>query len=65
MVGNFLGELGGNFDGDYLGEGWRTWGNYLGENFAGRVLGVMKRKEKKKEIGEVGSLLKQYLLVCK
>ena len=43
----------GNFDGDYLGEGWRTWGNYLGENFAGRVLGVMKRKEKKKEIGEV------------
>ena len=35
------------------GRGGELGGNYLGENFAGRVLKVMKPKEKKKEIGEV------------
>ena len=48
----------GTLMGIIWGRGGELGGNYLGQNFAGGVVGVMKPKEKKKEIGEVELLTK-------
>lgn len=48
----FFGRVGrGTLMGIIWGRGGELGGNYLGENFAGRVLGVMKPREKKRDRG--------------